>query len=397
MVELPPPPKTASPLIRTEAIGIVRVAIVGTFLILAVGAMYYARSFFLPLVLALLVTLAFAPLVRTLAHRGIPAVVSAVMLIVLLGGGLATASAFLSEPVAQMISETPVVAREVRARFAFLREPFARLSTAGREVQALTDGGTGDGANDPQRVVVVQSGLLAWAAGTVADIGTTFGATLILSVFLLASGDMLRHKLVRVLPDLSGKKRSLRVLRDIENEVSRYLLTITAINAGLGLCVSIAMATLGMPNPMLWGIGAALLNYIPYIGPLTGIALAAAVAVVTYPLLATAVLPPIAYAALQLVESNFVTPTILGRRLELNTVAILILLSLTTWMWGIVGTIIGVPMLVVIKVFSDNFPALAPLAEFVTAETPAVEDTDPEVQPLGEMRPSPEQLEGEPR
>jgi predicted PurR-regulated permease PerM len=377
--------------------GIVRVAIVGTFLILAVGAMYYARSFFLPLALALLVTLAFAPLVRTLAHRGIPAAVSAIMLVIALGGGLATASAFLSEPVAQMVSGAPVVIREVRARFAFLREPFARFNAAGREVQALTDGGgAGDGVNDPQRVVVVQSGMLAWAAGTVADIGTTFGATLILSVFLLASGDTLRQKLIRVLPDLSGKKRSLRVLRDIENEVSRYLLTITAINAGLGLCVGIAMAALGMPNPVLWGIAAGLLNFIPYVGPLIGITLAGAIAIVTYPLLTVVVLPPIAYLTLQIIEGNFVTPMILGRRLELNTVAILILLALTTWMWGIVGTIIGVPLLVVIKVFSDNFPALSPLAEFLTAESHVADDNEPESMGAT-LHPSPGQLKGEPR
>jgi predicted PurR-regulated permease PerM len=210
---LPPEVNPEQPSATT---GVVRVAIVGTFLILAVGAMYYARSFFLPLALAILVTLAFAPLVRTLAHRGIPAAVSAIMLVIALGGGLATASAFLSEPVAQMVSGAPVVMREVRARFAFLREPFARLNAAGSAVQALTDGGgAGDSVNDPQRVVVVQGGMLAWAAGTVADIGTTFGATLILSVFLLASVDTLRQKLILVLPALSGKKRSLRVLRDI--------------------------------------------------------------------------------------------------------------------------------------------------------------------------------------
>jgi len=391
---LPPEVNPEQPSATT---GVVRVAIVGTFLILAVGAMYYARSFFLPLALAILVTLAFAPLVRTLAHRGIPAAVSAIMLVIALGGGLATASAFLSEPVAQMVSGAPVVMREVRARFAFLREPFARFNAAGREVLALTDGGGGgDGVNDPQRVVVVQSGMLAWAAGTVADIGTTFGATLILSVFLLASGDTLRQKLIRVLPDLSGKKRSLRVLRDIENEVSRYLLTITAINAGLGLCVGIAMAALGMPNPVLWGIAAGLLNFIPYVGPLIGITLAGAIAIVTYPLLTVVVLPPIAYLTLQIIEGNFVTPMILGRRLELNTVAILILLALTTWMWGILGTIIGVPLLVVIKVFSDNFPALSPLAEFLTAESHVADDNEPESMGAT-LHPSPGQLKGEPR
>ena len=353
----------------------VQVSIVGIFLILAVGAMYYARSFFLPLVLAILVRLVFAPLVHTLAHRGIPAALSAIMLVVVLGGGVITASSFLSGPVTGMVSAAPDAIAKVRERFAFLNEPFAKLSDAGRAVQAMDDGT--QGANDPQRVVVVQSGLLVWAAGTAAGFGATFGAMLILSVFLLASGDTLRLKLIRVLPDLSGKKRSLRVLADIENEVSRYLLTITAINAGLGLCVGIAMWALGMPDPLVWGIAAGLLNYVPYIGGLIGFTLAFIVAVITYPSLALAALPPLAYLALQFLEGNFVTPMILGRRLELNTVAILIILSMTTWMWGIVGTIIGVPLLVVIKVFSDNFPALFPLAEFLSGESGESEPEPP--------------------
>ena len=355
----------------------VQVSIVGIFLILAVGAMYYARSFFLPLVLAILVRLVFAPLVHTLAHRGIPAALSAIMLVVVLGGGVITASSFLSGPATEMVSAAPDAIKEVRQRFAFLNEPFAKLNDAGRAVQAIDDGT--QGANDPQRVVVVQSGLLAWAAGTAAGFGATIGAMLILSVFLLASGDTLRLKLIRVLPDLSGKKRSLRVLADIENEVSRYLLTITAINAGLGLCVGIAMWALGMPDPLIWGIAAGLLNYVPYIGGLIGLTLAFVVAVITYPSLAMAALPPLAYLTLQLLEGNFVTPMILGRRLELNTVAILIILSMTTWMWGIVGTIIGVPLLVVIKVFSDNFPALFPLAEFLSGESRMGGESEPEL------------------
>jgi predicted PurR-regulated permease PerM len=168
------------------------------------------------------------------------------------------------------------------------------------------------------------------------------------------------------------------VLRDIENEVSRYLLTISAINAGLGVCIGLSMAVLGLPNPLLWGIAGGLLNFIPYLGSLVGNVLATAVAIVTFPSLAEAALVPIVYLALQILEGNFVTPFIVGRRLELNTVAILIFLSLTTWMWGIVGAIIGVPLLVVVKVFADNFPALAPLAEFLSAETHLVEEAETE-------------------
>jgi predicted PurR-regulated permease PerM len=347
---------------------IVKVSIVGTFIILFVGALFYARSFFLPLALAILVTLTFAPFVRALSRRGIPAGVSAVLLVLVIGGGIGTASTLLSDPVANMISEAPTVLKEVRERFAFLQQPFRTLNEASREIQSLTQSGGDASDADPERVVVAQPGMLTWAAGTLADIGTTLGAMLILSLFLLASGDTLRQKLIRVMPLLSEKKRSLRVLRDIENEVSRYLLTITAINAGFGLCVGTALWILGMPNPLLWGIGAGLLNYVPYVGGLVGMALCIAVSVITYPAFTQAALPPLAYLAIQIVESNFVTPLILGRRLELNTVAILIFLALTTWMWGIVGTIIGVPLLVVVKVFADTFPSLSSLGEFLSSE-----------------------------
>lgn len=356
----------------------VSVSIVGSFIILLIGALYYGRSFFLPLVLALLTTLTFAPLIRSLSRLGIPAGVSAIGLVLVLGGAIAGVATFLAEPVAATVADTPRVIAAIRERFAFLREPFAMLTDAINEMESM--GSTGSG--EPERVVLSQPGLLAWAAGTVAGIGTTLGATLILSLFLLASSNILRHKLVHVLPDLSEKKKSLRVLRDIENEVSRYLLTITAINTGFGTCIGLAMYVLGMPNPLLWGIGAGLLNFIPYLGGVIGMIAMIAVSVVTFPALTAAALPPLAYLGIQIAESNFITPMILGRRLELSTVAILIFLALTTWMWGIVGTIIGVPMLVVVKVFSDNFPSLSALAEFLSTETPVRDDAEDEEPPV---------------
>jgi predicted PurR-regulated permease PerM len=374
-------PEAAQP--RSSIPAPVSVAIVGTFLILLIGALFYARSFFLPLTLALLMALTLSPLVQYFSRRGIPAWVTAIVLVFGMGAGFVALSAFLSEPISQMIAEAPNVADKVRERFAFLQEPLAMISSASEQLEHLADGGSsGTGTtnpNEPQRVVLVQSGMLSWAAGTVADIGTTLFATFILALFLLASSDMLRLKLIRVLPALSGKKRSLRVLRDIENEVSRYLLTITAINAGLGACVGIGMYLSGMPNPLLWAVAAMLLNYIPFVGAFVGMVLSAAVALVTFPTLGMAAIPPLIYLGCQIVESNFVTPMIVGRRLELNTVAILIFLALTTWMWGIVGTIIGVPILVVVKVFCDNFPALSGLGEFLSAQTvtpPAEEETE---------------------
>lgn len=373
-------PTPASPPARRLDLSVaVSVSIVGSFIILLIGALYYARAFFLPLVLAILVTLTFAPLIRAISRYGVPAGISAVGLVLLLGGVIASAATLLSQPFAAMVADAPDIVAEIRERFAFLREPFATLNDAIRDLESVV---SGNASGEAERVVVSQPGLLAWAASTAAGIGTTLGLTLILTLFLLASSNILRHKLVHVLPVLSEKKKSLRVLRDIENEVSRYLLTITAINTGFGLCVGLALYLLGMPNPVLWGIAAGLLNFIPYLGGWIGMAALVAVSIVTFPTLTAAALPPIAYLGIQIGESNFVTPLILGRRLELSTVAILIFLALTTWMWGIIGTIIGVPLLVVVKVFSDNFPSLAPLAEFLSAETPTRDSDDNDAERL---------------
>lgn len=364
-------PQGARPFIPAS----VRIGIVGSFLILAVGALYYARSFFLPVVLSILITLALAPMVRRLGRLGIPVFASALLFIVALAGALTVATMLFAPAVSSMMADAPHIAKELRDRFAFLQTPFNAINDIGRQF------GGRDGQplqqDAPQPVVFAQPGLIGWLAGTAAGVGTTLGATLILSLFLLAQRDTLRLKLIRVTPELHEKKRSLRVLRDIENEVSHYLLTITAINVGVGLCVGLAMAWVGMPNAPLWGFGAALLNYVPFIGPLAGECLALAIAAITFPTLPQAFLPPLCYLAIQIIEANFVTPTVLGRRLELNPVAILIALALATWMWGIVGTVIAVPILVVIKVFCDNFEALFALGEFLSAAPIAEEEETP--------------------
>jgi predicted PurR-regulated permease PerM len=336
--------------------------------------LYYARDFFLPLLLAVLVTLTFRPLVRWLSRRGIPAVATAILLVVLLGAGIVGLSVVLAGPFATMVANVPVVISELKERFEVLRRPLALLSESGRQLQEFAAGPTPD---TTQRVVIAQPGILSWAADTLTGIGTTFGATLVLALFLLASGDLFPHKLIRVLHSLHEAKRSLRIMHAIENEVSRYLLTITVINIGFGCAIGVAMALLGLTNPVLWGAAAALLNFAPYLGAIVGVGTTFAVALITFPTIAMAALPPITYLVIHLVESTFVTPLILGRRLELNAVAILIALAFCGWMWGIVGALIAVPLLVVVKVFCDSFPGLSAFGEFLSGsdipapETPA--------------------------
>jgi predicted PurR-regulated permease PerM len=347
----------------------VSVAIIGTFVILLIGAIYYARSFFLPLILALLVTLTFMPMVRYFHRRGVPPVVTAVVSVLVVAGIGAAAAVVLSDPIARMVSQAPDIMGQLKARFSFLQRPFEMLSAAGREVSQLAEPAAADGT---QKVVLEQPGFLSWAADTLTGIGTTLGATLLLSLFLLASGDTFLQKLVRSVDSLSDKKRSLRIVHDVSYEVSRYLLTITAINLCFGILVGLAMAVYGMPNPIAWAVAATLFNYIPYIGAAIGIVLTGAVALITFPTLTLAALPPATYLALHLVEGNVITPLTVGRRLELNSVAILIAVAFGGWMWGVVGALIGVPLLVVIKVFCDHFPRLAIFGGFL-ADEPGIE------------------------
>ncbi len=341
-------------------------AIVGTFTILAIGVLYYARGFFLPLILALLVTLAFMPIVRSLSRRGIPPVATAVLVVAGIGAGLVGLSLLLAEPTSRMLAEAPQIIAELRDRFGSGQGALSRLEEASKQIQDMAEGTDEPGA--PQKVVLAQPGIISWAAETLSGIGGTLGATLLFVVFLLSSGDLFLQKLVRILPTLSDKKRSLRVVHDVESEVSRYLFTITLINMGFGAAVGLAMAALGMPNPVLWGVGAALLNYVPYLGALVGMALAGAIGLITFPTLGMAALPPLAYFICNAVEGSVVTPLTLGRRLELNPVAILVALAFGGWMWGVVGALIGVPLLVVIKVFCDHFEGLANIGEFLSGE-----------------------------
>jgi predicted PurR-regulated permease PerM len=345
----------------------VAVSIIGTFIILTVAALYYARAFFLPLVLASLITLTFMPMVRWLHRRGIPLALSAILIVVTIGVVVGSAALVLADPVAKMVADAPQVTRQLNDRFDFLKRPMAMLVEAGQQVQKLAEPATPDGT---QKVVIAQSGLVAWAADTLTGIGTTIGATLILTVFLLSSSDGFLQKIVRAVPSLSDKKRSLRIVHDVEFEISRYLITITGINIVFGALVGTMMAFYGMPNPLVWAVAAAMLNYVPYVGSITGIGLTTVIAVVTFPTLTLAALPPITYLGLHLLESTFFTPLVLGRRLELNAVAVLVALAFGGWLWGIVGALIAVPMLVVIKAFCDHFPGLATFGDFLSAEVP---------------------------
>lgn len=203
---------------------------------------------------------------------------------------------------------------------------------------------------------------------TVSRIGASFAVILILAMFLLSSGELFYLKLVQAMPTFEGKKRALQTVYAVEKRVSRYLLTIAAINAGLGTCVGLYLTALGLPSAYIWGIAAFLLNFLPYIGGLGGVILVAGFSIVTFDSLGYALLAPAGYLFLTAIEGQVVTPWLVGRRLEMNTVAVFLTVVFWGWLWGIPGALVAVPFLVVFKVICENFEPLQTIGNFLSGE-----------------------------
>jgi predicted PurR-regulated permease PerM len=178
---------------------------------------------------------------------------------------------------------------------------------------------------------------------------------------------MFYEKIVHVLPTFQDKRRAIRIAYDIERKLSRYLFTITMINAGLGVAIGTAMWLLGMPNPLLFGAMGFVFNYVPYLGPLVGVALTAVVALITFDELGLALLSALTYFALTAVEGQLITPYFVGRRLEMNTVVIFLSVALWAWLWSVTGMLVAVPFLVAIRAFCEHIPQLQPLGDFLSA------------------------------
>jgi len=324
--------------------------------------LYFGQGLLMPVAIALVLSLTLSPIVRAASRRGVPSGLTASLLVLSLALVMLVASLTLTQPLMTWIEDAPSIGRELRDKLESVREPVEAVSEAGEEVQKI-------GARDDptvQEVVVRQPGLLNKAANHVAGIGASLLVTFGLTLYLLAYSPVFYEKVVRVLPRLSDKKRALRIAYDVERIVSRYLLTVAVINSALGTVIGVSMWLVGMPNPVLWGVAAGLLNFLPYIGSAVGVLVSGAVAIVTFDTLPHALVVPLVYLAVTALEGNFVTPAILGRRLELNPVVILLSVLLWGFVWGVVGILLAVPLLVILKVFCDHTEALYGLGEFLS-------------------------------
>lgn len=338
------------------------VAVIGTFLLLAVGAIYVAKSLLLPVLIAFLLSLIFSPVVRTFKRYHIPQGVTAFLVVLSLSMSLVAAAYGLSGPVARWIEDAPRIELELRNKLAALGGPLEKLRAAQQQVEDAT---RQESDPDVQKVVVQDANLISLATQNVPEVVASIALMMILTLFLLSSGDMFYQKIVRALSPRGERRKGFRIAHDIEREVSRYLLTISVINICLGVLITGLLAIVGMPNPVLWGIAAALLNYIPILGAASGVAVVGLVSLVAMPTLTQSLIPPAIYLACTVIEGQFLTPALVGNRLKINAVAVILAIAFWGWLWGFVGVLVAVPLLIIARVFSGHVKGLGGLYELL--------------------------------
>ena len=340
-------------------------ALTGLFLLAIFYTIYFMRSFLLPIVLAVLLSYLLRPIVRGLARLKIPPLLGAALLLLSLVGGIGYAASFLAVPAAGWLEKAPYSLAEFQQRLQTLRKPMEKVAQASGALENLAAAPNNQTAKTPT-VEVKQHPISDKLMVQTPEFIVSALTMLILLYFLLAHGGVFLGKLIKLMPTLSDKKRAVSIAHDIEAQVSRYLFTVTMINCCLGLAVGTTVGLLGLRNPLMWGVFVALLNFIPYLGALTGIICMTLAALLSFNNVSYALIFPLCYFVLASLEGNFVTPMVMGRSLTLNPVIVLLSLMFWGWIWGIVGVILAVPILAAFKIFCAHIKPMEPLAEFLS-------------------------------
>ncbi|WP_461322123.1 AI-2E family transporter [Bradyrhizobium diazoefficiens] len=336
----------------------------GLFALGALAALYVASSIILPVVLALVLNLLLQPAVRLLGRLHVPRAVGALLTVFLVIGALAGLVAALSVPAANWAERLPEGIPRLEAHLEVMKGPIQALQSIIQQAEQATDAPGRGSIVSVRRDLGITGALFA---GTRSALDGLFTTILVL-YFLLVAGDIFLRRIVEILPTFSNKRQAVDISQQVQEDISAYLLTITAMNAAVGAATAAAMYLCGLGDPLLWGATAFLLNFIPILGPLFGVGIFVLVGMLSFDSLWWALLPPAIYLGIHLVEGETLTPMLLARRFTLNPVLIILSLVFWFWMWGVLGAILAVPMLAILKIVCDRLRPLKALGHFLEGE-----------------------------
>lgn len=330
----------------------------GLFLFASLVLANLAQEVILPVVIAAVLKLLLQPLVRLLERIRFPKAVGALVAELVLLGVFALLGAVLSGPASRMVSNPQELMGQAQQRIGALQGLMEKA-------QPLMERLGLQGKNPMELIHLNPGGLAGSVAGGASSFASHLLETLLILFYLLVFGETFMRRLVEVLPNFAGKKQAVAISDAVERDISAYLLTITVINAVVGLLAGTVMWLFGVPGAALWGVLAFCFNYVPILGPVTGVALFAVVGVAVLGATWTALLPAAAYLGIHFAEGEMITPMLLARRFTLNPIGVILSLVFWYWMWGIQGAILSVPLLAITKIISDRLRPLRALGHLL--------------------------------
>jgi predicted PurR-regulated permease PerM len=325
-------------------------ATIGIFLLLFGAFLYVGRGILLPILAAAVVALTLAPLVKAAKRLGVSPWLTGFFVVALCFVAMGLGASALAGPVSEWIARAPEIGATIKERLAVFDEPLASLQQLQTALFGANSGTLS--VSTPSSAIVLP--MVAYMTPAAGELLLFFGTLL----FFLVGQIELRANMVAMFGNRDAKLRFLKIMRDIERNLAGYLTVVTLINAAVGVIVALGAWLIGYPNPVIFGLLAALANYVPYVGPAAMMVVLFGVGLVSFPSIGHALIAPVGLVALTTVEGHFVTPAIVGRRLTLNPLLVLVGLAFWTWMWGPFGAFLAVPLSIVgLVVFNHLVPA----------------------------------------
>jgi predicted PurR-regulated permease PerM len=307
--------------------------------------LYLARPLVVPILGALVVSLTLGPLAGYATKHGLPAFVPALAIVAIIAALLYVAIVALADPASELIARAPEIAERIKDKFRFMERPIAAI----RDLRAAIMGAESMKVDVSAPTEVIGS-VLGMVTPALLQF-VLFFATLFFFVFGRAA---MRRSVVNLFDSRDGRLRALKIANDVERSLSGYLITVSIINAGVGLVATLVTWALGFPAPLLWGALAFMLNYIPYVGPGIMHAILFLIGLLTFDTLWPALIAPLFFMAFTFVEGHFIMPNIIGRQLLLHPLAVFLSLAFWAWLWGPIGAFLATPILIMATVAADH-------------------------------------------
>ncbi|MGQ9425125.1 AI-2E family transporter [Gilvimarinus sp. F26214L] len=342
-----------------------RVIVVLLFLIVLIMAFYFVQAaalLLVPIVFSWLLSTLFHPVVHYASRLKIPPVLTAGVIVALTVGGFALLALLVMDPALQWVRDLPETLQRLRAQLMSVEGALSELKEVTREVGELAE--LDEDESEAIEVQIAEENVLRDAViGYLPSLVTATAIVVFLTFFLLATGDQMLRKITRLGPTWSTRRRIVSTVHRIRAGVAHYLATVTVINITLGVVVTIAMHLLEVPNPLLWGMVAGVLNFAPYLGPAVTLVILGLVGISTFDTLTAAMAVPLVFLVLTVLEGQLITPMVVGRRLAMSPATVFVSVVVWGWLWGVAGALMAVPIVASLKIIFENVPPLEGLAK----------------------------------